>query len=375
MTTATSPEAATQPFDLATLVRSALRSTPGYAPAVIPPNAEGRQIKLDMNESPYGPSPKTKAAVASFVETNRYPDFEQLDLRIAIGRYIGRSAEQIICGAGLDDVLNTMFHALIEDGDEVIISEPTFGVYRALVSVYGGVTVNAPLSARFALDPEEVLSRVTGRTKVIVICSPNNPTGNILDPDSIETIVEHAPCLVAIDEAYAEFGGVSHLDLLDKYPNVAVFRTMSKFAGLAGMRVGYGVFPEAMMPYLRPVTPAFQNISMVSRVAAIASLSDLEHLEGVVSQIVDDRDSLSESMAAIPGVQPLPSATNFILAKLPVADAAPIVAELARRGVFVRHFARPELGIVDCLRVTVGTTDENQIFLDELTDIVNGLES
>ncbi len=375
MTIATSPETATQQFDPTKLVRSALRSTPGYAPAVIPPNAEGRQIKLDMNESPYGPSPKTKAAVASFVETNRYPDFEQHDLRVAIGQYVGRSADHIICGAGLDDVLNTVFHALIEDGDEVIISEPTFGVYRALVSVYGGVTVNAPLAANFSLEPGAVISRISSRTKVIVICSPNNPTGNVLDRDSIELIVESAPCLVAIDEAYAEFGGVSHLDLLDRYPNVAVFRTMSKFAGLAGMRVGYGVFPNSMMPYLRPVTPAFQNISMVSRAAAIASLDDLDFLQKQVGTIVRDRDVMSDSMAAIPGVQPLPSATNFILARLPIDDGGPVVRELARRGVFVRHFAKPELGIVDCLRVTVGTPEENQIFLDEITDIVTGLSS
>lgn len=354
------------------LVRASLRSAPSYIPATIPAEHPTRLIKLDMNESPYGPSPKARAALAAFAATNRYPDFEQQALRDAIGDYAGRPADQIICGAGLDDVLNTFMHAVIEPGDEVIISEPTFGVYRALISLYDGVTIDVPLTSDFELDAQRVLSSITDRTKFVIICTPNNPTGNALDRRAIEQIVAEAPCMVVIDEAYSEFAGTSHLGLMDLYPNVAIFRTMSKFAGLAGMRVGYGVFPAALMPFLAPVTPAFHNVSMASRVAAIASLDDLDYLNGVVAGIIDDRDRLTAELSAIAGVRPLPSSTNFLLVRLPVDDAEPVVAALAGRGVFVRHFPNPALGIRDCLRVTVGRTEENQIFIEELGGILAG---
>jgi histidinol-phosphate aminotransferase len=332
-------------------------------------------IKLDMNESPHGPSPKARAALDAFVDTNRYPDFEQFALREALGEYVGRPSSQIICGAGLDDVLNTFMHATIEPGDEVIISEPTFGVYRALISLYDGVTVDAPLTRHFELDADRVLSSVTERTKFIIICTPNNPTGNQLDPGVVEEIVAEAPCFVAIDEAYAEFAGSTHLVLMDGYPNVAIFRTMSKFAGLAGMRVGYGIFPAELMPFLAPATPAFHNVSMASRVAAIASLDDLDYLSGVVASINAERDRLGDQLESLPGVTPFPSSTNFLLVRLPLDDAGPVVAELARRGVFVRYFPNPSLGLRDCLRVTVGLPEENQVFVEELGDILTSVRN
>jgi histidinol-phosphate aminotransferase len=369
--TITEETLATPTFDASTIVRPSLRSTKPYVPATPLGQDSGRVIKLDMNESPYGPSPKAREALASFADTHRYPDFAQQELREALSQYVEMPAEQIVCGAGLDDVLNTLCHTVIDPGDEVIISEPTFGVYRLLVSLYDGVTVNVPLTEGFSLDPDRILEAISPRTKFIVICTPNNPTGNQLDTEAIERIAAEAPCLVAIDEAYAEFAGTSHIELMHRYPNVAIFRTMSKFAGLAGMRVGYGIMPESLIGPIQPVIPAFHNVSLASRVAAIASLADLPYLQGVVQQIVADRDHLAAELAKIPGVHPLSSATNFLLVRLPITDAAGVVEELARRGIYVRHFARPDLGLVDCLRVTVGTSKENAIFLEELKSILD----
>ena len=328
----------TQTWEPQRLVRESLRRTHAYTPAVVPSSPPSRIVKLDMNESPYGPSPKAKAALAAFTETNRYPDFEQWELREAIGRYVGRDPNSIICGAGLDDVLNTLIHAVVEPGTEVIISDPTFGVYRMLISLYDGVTVNVPLDEHFALRPDAILDAVTPATKLIIICTPNNPTGNVLDSMAIEQIVVGAPCMVAIDEAYAEFARASHLSLMDQYPNVAIFRTMSKFAGLAGMRVGYGVFQPELARLLAPVVPAFHNVAMPSRVAAIASLDDLDYLNGVIDRIVADRETLASNLAEIPGVEPLPSETNFLLVRLPGEKAASVIEELAEAGNL-----RPEL--------------------------------
>lgn len=363
-------EGRTVTFDAAALVRPAVRAIPGYIPSRAPGEQPARVIKLDMNESPHGPSPKARAALAAFTDTHRYPDFGATELREAVSKYIDAPAAQIVCGAGLDDVLNTLALTILDPGDEVIIHEPTFGVYRSLVAHYNGVTVDAPLTATFALDLDRVLGSITPRTKLIILCTPNNPTGNLLDPEAVERVVAAAPCLVAIDEAYAEFGAQSHRALMDRYPNVAILRTMSKFAGLAGMRVGYGIFPAALMPHLDRVTPPFHNLSAASSVAAIASLDDLDYLNGVVARIIADREALAANLREISGVEPLPSATNFLLVRLPVANAGPTVAELARRGIMVRHFGRPELGIGDCLRVTVGTTDENEMFLHALDDVL-----
>jgi histidinol-phosphate aminotransferase len=342
-----------------------------YVPAKAPAEPPQRLIRLDMNESSYGPSPKTRAALAAFTETHRYPDFNATVTRTALAGYLGVPIDNVVCGAGLDDVITTIMHLIIDPGDEVIISEPTFGVYRSLISLHGGVTVDAPLTEDYELDGDLILSSITDRTKLIIICSPNNPTGNILDLDTIIRIVAEAPCLVAIDEAYAEFAGISHLPLMESYNNVIILRTMSKFAGLAGMRVGYGVFPTDLLPHLQAAIPPFHNVTQASATAVAASIADLPYLQDLVQRIVADREILAANLRELPGVHPYPSTTNFLLVKLPVPDAAPVVKELANRGILVRSFPNPALGLTDCLRVTIGTTEENEIFLSELTDILS----
>lgn len=362
-------------FDPLQLVRESLRHSHAYTPSVIPDESPSRIIKLDMNESPYGPSPRTREALASFSETNRYPDFGQIELRQAIARYASCDADQIICGAGLDDVLNTLMHGTIGPGDEVIISDPTFGVYRMLISLYEGVTVNVPLADDFSLRPDAILDAISDRTKLIIICTPNNPTGNALDPAAIEQVIRLSGCLVAVDEAYAEFARTSCSGFLETYPNVAILRTLSKFAGLAGMRVGYGIFPIEIAPLFEPVVPAFHNVASASRVAAIAALDDLDYLGGVVDRIIADRDTLAANLAEIPGVEPLPSSTNFLLVRLPVDEAKPVIDELANRGIIVRNFPDHAYGLHQYLRVTVGTTADNDAFVSGLEDILSGMRS
>jgi histidinol-phosphate aminotransferase len=361
--------------DVAALVRPALRTAPTYVPARSEHHHDEhreRQIKLDMNESPYGPSPMTRAALSQFVLTNRYPSFTQEPLRAALADYLGVPVSRVFVGAGLDDVLLNLFTVLIDPGDEVIISEPTFGVYRALVGVRGGTTVDVPLTPRpdWNLDVPAILAAVTPRTKLIIVCNPNNPTGNLFSHEAVEELVAGAPCLVAIDEAYAEFAGTTVLPLMDRYSHVCILRTMSKWAGLAGMRVGYGAFPDALMPAIWSVAPSFCNISTAAEVAAIASIQDRDYLVAVVQRIIADRDALADRLRQIPGVEPFPSATNFLLVKLPVENAKPIVDGLAARGIHVRYFGDPGHNMLDCLRVSIGTAEENMLFADELEELL-----
>jgi histidinol-phosphate aminotransferase len=243
-------------------------------------------------------------------------------------------------------------------------------VYELLVRGHGGEAVNVPLQPDFSLDARGILDAIDERTKLVLICNPNNPTGNLFAPEMVEQVIAEAPCVVAIDEAYAEFAGASFLDRMDRYPNLAILRTLSKFAGLAGMRVGYGIFPESLMPYLLRVMPGFCNVSAAGAAAAIASLEDVEYNLNNVARIVADRDALAQRLREIPGVEPFPSATNFLLVRLPVANAGPVVRELGQRGVYVRHFGNPAFGIADCLRVSVGTPEDNAIFAGELADVL-----
>jgi histidinol-phosphate aminotransferase len=353
--------------DIESLIRPHLRAQPGYSPGASPAGSDNA-IRLDWNESPFPPSPKAQQALSDFTSGNRYPDIRQYELREALGQYIGAAAHRVMAGAGLDDVLNTLAMLVIEPGDEVVISDPTFGVYRSLFSHHGAVVRNVPLLSErdFELDDSSVLAEVGPRTKLIIVCNPNNPTGTLFPRDKVERIVTGATCLVAIDEAYAEFSDTAHLDLADSYEHVVVLRTMSKFAGLAGFRVGYGVFPETLMPWLWQVAPPFLNVSAVAVAVALASLQDLPLLENNVAAIVRGREELARDLSSIDGVVVFPSATNFLLVRLPVADAAPIVEALAAENVFVRHFANPALGLRDCLRVSVGTPAENEVFLDRL---------
>ncbi len=361
-------------FDPAKLVRPAIHHLPLYTRDGTPKEKPSREIRLDWNESPYGPSPKALAAVADVAIHNRYPEFDALQLREAIGQYAGAPAARIVAGAGLDNVLETLMYLLIESGDRVIISEPTFMVYEILVRGHGGEVINVPLLSDFSLDVPGILDAIDDRTKLVLICNPNNPTGNVFDREAIERVVANTPCLVAIDEAYAEFAGTTYLGLMDEHPNLAILRTLSKFAGLAGMRVGYGIFPESLMPYLLRVMPGFCNVSRAATAAAIASLQDEEYNRSIVARIIADRETLAAQLREIPGVEPLPSATNFLLVRLPVADAGPVVRELANRGVHVRRFGNPAFGLVDCLRVSIGSVADNEVFVNELESVLNAQE-
>lgn len=354
------------------VIRAHIQPTSTYSHG-ISPEPSSATVRLDWNESPFGLSPKAQAAYDQFRTGNRYPDFNQSRLIEALASYIGTSPDRVIAGAGLDDVFATTALTIIDVGDEVIISDPTFGVYRSLFGLHGAQIVNVPLGPApdFALPVDGIVGAINERTKLIIICNPNNPTGTLYSKPEIESIVTQAPCLVAIDEAYAEFSGVSHLDLADRYPNVILFRTMSKFAGLAGYRVGYGIFPHSILPWARRATPAFCNLSAISGTVALASLRDLDHLMANVRALVEERERLAKQLNQIDGVEVYRSFANFLLVALPMPDSTEIVSALADQDVFIRRFADPALGLANCVRVSVGSRRENDIFLARFSDALS----
>lgn len=360
-------------FDIRRSVRPHIAPAASYTPGVSPEN-DAKVARLDWNESPFPLTPRAQDALISYSTANRYPEYSQIQLREALAAYIGTSVERVFAGAGLDDVFNTLAMTIISLGDEVIISEPTFGVYRHMFSLHGASIVDVPLSRTngFELDGDGILAAITPKTRLVIICNPNNPTGNLFDPDVIERIVRESGVVVAIDEAYAEFSGINHLDLANRYDNIVLFRTLSKFAGLAGFRVGYGVFPEALIPYLQQTAPPFLNISALGAAVAIASLQDLDVLLGNTRWLVEERDRVAAAIAVLSGVTVFPSATNFLLFRLPVADAGETANHLAEHGVFVRRYANPELGLLDHLRTSIGSTRENNQLLATLSELFAG---
>jgi histidinol-phosphate aminotransferase len=358
-------------FDITSLVRPHITPAANYAPGVSPEN-DPTVARLDWNESPFPMTPGAQRVLNSYTTANRYPEYSQIRLREALAAYIGTSPGRIMAGAGLDDVFNTLAMTIINPGDEVVISEPTFGVYRHMFELHGARIVDVPLirDEGFHLDTDGILGAIVPKTKLVIICNPNNPTGNLFDPESIERIVGEVGTIVAIDEAYAEFSGISHLEFADRHSNVVLFRTLSKFAGLAGFRVGYGIFPEGLMPYIQQTAPPFLNISGLGAEVAIASLRDLPVLEQNRDWIVMERSRVANALIEIPGVSTYPSATNFILMKLPVPDASGVAAKLSGFRVFVRQYTDPALGLTDHLRASVGSERENNLLIATLKTVL-----
>lgn len=364
---------------IARLLRPDIAALEPYTP-VVPPDVLAerlglppeRIIKLDANENPYGPSPRARAALARAGDETPcpyaiYPDPDQGQLRAALARYTGQPPERIICGAGSDEIIDILMRALLQPGEAIIDCPPTFGMYAFDAGLAGARVVDVPRDAAFELDLEGVAEAAErSGAKLLFVAAPNNPTGNALARLAVERLLE-LPLLVVIDEAYAEFSGASVIDLVGRYPNLVVLRTFSKWAGLAGLRVGYGLVHEELIAHLWKIKQPY-NVNVAAQAAALASLDDLEHLRGNVARIVAERGRLDAALRALPGLHVYPSQANFILCRVGPASgrAAALKAALMRRGVLVRYYDKP--GLRDCIRISVGTPEQNDAALAALAE-------
>lgn len=324
-----------------------------------------RLVKLDANENPYGPSPKAARALADLATvdgpTGRlalaiYPDPNQGRLRAALSAYAGQPAERILCGAGADELIDLVLRLFIAPGDAVIDCPPTFGMYSFDTGVNGGRLITVPRRADFGLDIAAIEAAATAsQAKVLFLTSPNNPTGNLTPPDEIARLLR-LPLLVVVDEAYIEFaaqaGAAGVSAWVGQYENLAVLRTFSKWAGLAGMRVGYGLFPDWMAAQLWKIKQPY-NLSLGAETAAIAALDDLDYLRANIARIVAERGRLTAQLGEIGFLTPHPSQSNFVLCRVTSGDARELKLALERVGVLVRHYRTPLLR--DYIRISVGT--------------------
>ncbi len=311
-------------------------------------------VKLDANENPYGPAPSVPEALAQ-VHCSIYPDPFQTELRQALEDYLGVSRERLLLGNGSDELLELTARLLVEPGDEIIDHQPTFGMYTFLGSFCGARVVRVPRHDHYSIDLDATRKAVGPRTKVIFANTPNNPTGNSASEAEIRALLEMGP-VVVLDEAYAEYSGESFVGLTAEYENLVVMRTFSKWAGLAGLRIGYGVFPEWLMPYLWKVKQPY-NVNVAASAAALVSLRERDWLMEGVRKVVAERTRLIERLREeVDFLEPLPSQANFVLVRVTRGDARELKLCLERRGIFVRYFATPLLR--NFIRISVGRPED-----------------
>jgi histidinol-phosphate aminotransferase len=330
--------------------------------------------KLDANENPYGPSPKARQALASLAYTHIYPDPESRALRAGLAQFTGVSADYLLAGAGADELIDLLLRVLIEPGDSVLTCPPTFGMYPFDTLLNAGQVVDVPRMADFSLDIPGMQSVLRERApKVAFLTAPNNPDGRFPTDEEVQLLLD-SECLVVIDEAYIEFtqgGGRlgearSRIRQVAQRQNLVVLRTFSKWAGLAGLRVGYGAFPAWLMPVLWKAKQPY-NVSVAASSAALASLDDLEPLADNVAKIQAERSHLFDRLQSIPFLHPLPSEANFILCRVEGRDASRLKQDLAAHGVLVRHYTSALLQ--NYIRVSVGRPEDTDILIKLLMEV------
>ncbi len=327
-------------------------------------------IKLDANENPYGPSPKAIAAVQNLPFPHIYPDPESRKLRALLADFLQVPADQILCGAGADELIDLILRLVLEPGEAILNCPPTFGMYAFDTAINAGTVISVPRKADFSLDLDEIQAQVVkNRPKIMFITSPNNPNGGVISDKDLKRLLS-MPILIVLDEAYVDYAGpgASRMTWVEEYDNLIVLGTFSKWAGLAGLRVGYGAFPKELMPYLWTMKQPY-NINVAGDAAAIASLQDLDYLQANLQLLIDERERLSQKLSEIDYLEPLPTQSAFVLCNVTGdKQAADLKQTLADHGILVRHFNKP--GVSNMIRISVGKPEHTDKLIEVLKDLL-----
>ena len=343
-------------FELDKLLRDNIRKLVPYSSARDEFKGEA-EVFLDANENSLG-SPLTKWY-------NRYPDPMQWKVKEALSRIKGISPQHIFLGNGSDECIDVLYRAFCVPGkDNIIINPPTYGMYEVSAHINDIEVRRATLTDDFQLDLVHLENLVDANTKIIWICSPNNPTANSIDRQDVEVVLNNFPGLVVVDEAYINFSRHrSFIQELPDYPNLVVMQTMSKAWGLAGLRLGMAFASEAIIEVFNKVKPPY-NINQATQELALKALEETEQVNDMIRALVTMRGQLEQQLATLPVVVKIfPSDANFLLVK--VTDAAAVYHYLLEKGIVVRDRSKVEL-CQGCLRITVGTEEENKDLLEAL---------
>lgn len=358
-------------------VRQHLGSLPAYTPIEpfeVLSARIGREpsqiVKLDANENPYGPLPVVREALGSLDFPHIYPDPESRALRRSLATFTGVPEEYLLAGSGADELIDLLMRVFLEPGECVLSCPPTFGMYSFDAELNAARCIEIPRHADFSLDFDSIRFAVEEyRPKLFFVTSPNNPDGSVIAPDVMDQLLT-LPMLIVLDEAYIEFAGgnlgaqLSRIREVPTRENLIVLRTFSKWAGLAGLRVGYGAFPKWLMPILwRSKQP--YNVNVAASIAAQVSLEHVDQLKEIVEGLKNERERLYTELQKIAYLKPYPTKSNFILCQVTGRDAAELKSRLAQEyGIFIRYFNKPRLR--DNIRISVGRPQDTDILVDAL---------
>lgn len=316
-------------------------------------------IKLNSNENPLGPSPKAvDCIIRNATCISEYPNAR--NLRESIAEYVGFPSKNIILGNGSDDIVDTITRMFIDKGDEVIIPIPTFPLYEIITKLNGGIPRFIRRDEDFNIPIDNLLSSINKNTKIIFLCSPNNPTGNITTEESIRMLLDLDIVLI-LDEAYVEFAGSSLVHLAREYENLVVVRTFSKAFGLAGLRVGYAIVPVWLASAYMRVSMPF-SLNQLGIFAAIGALQDKTHLDKTIKLVKEGREFLLNHIK----FKTYPSEANFVLVDVSPWRSRDITQRLMAKGILVRDCSPIRGSGNHFIRVSVGKVDENREFVESL---------
>ena len=358
-------------------IRTHLESLPPYAPIEpfeVLSARLGREpsqiVKLDANENPYGILPAVRKALAEMDFPHIYPDPESRALRKSLSAFTGVDEEYLLAGSGADELLDLLMRVFLEPGERILSCPPTFGMYPFDAELNAAACIEVPRKADFSLDVPAIRKAVDEfKPKLLFVASPNNPDGSLIDSAALDELLS-LPLLVVLDEAYIEFAGenlgasLSRIREVPQRENLVVLRTFSKWAGLAGLRVGYGAFPKRLMPILWKSKQPY-NVNVAASVAAQAALANVDELAKVVELLKAERTKLLAQLQNIPYLKPYPTQSNFILCQVNGRNAAELKSRLAEEhGVFIRYFNKP--GLRENIRISVGRPSDTETLLKAL---------
>lgn len=328
-------------------------------------------VKLDANENPYGSAPKAVEHIKSGAFFHIYPDPSATQLVEALGDYLDMPTDHLIAGMGADELIDLVLRVVLERGDVVIDCPPSFGMYPFSTVVNQGKYVAVSRHADFALDCDAIEKAVhdNPQSKVLFLCSPNNPNGSVIADDVLRRLLQ-LPLLVVLDEAYVEFSAVnghkSRIDWVLQYDNLIVLRTFSKIAGLAGLRIGYGAFPEWIIPHIMKIKQPY-NVNVAANLAALGALADQAWLEQCATKLVEERGRMVQRLAQFEWLRPYPSQSNFVLFRVLNQNAHTLKQQLEQYGILVRYFAKE--GVDNCIRISVGKPEDTERLVNALETI------
>lgn len=334
-------------------------------------------IKLASNENPLGPSPKAIEAIRNeAANIHIYPDGNAADLRTELCKTYNLKPGNFLLGNGGEEIIKMIAQALINEGDEAIMAAPSFSLYEICVNHMGGKSIKIPLKDNFEHDFEAFVEAITPKTKIIFVCNPNNPTGNIMTKERIDWLVANIPdhVVLMLDEAYYEYAirndqYPQSLEILEKRPNTIILRTLSKVAGLAGIRVGYAISNEEMVGEMTKVKGVF-NVNRLAQVAAIAALNDPDHIEKTVNLNYESLQKIIDFCDAR-DLDFVPSNANFIFMNFKV-DSKVAFEKLLQRGLIMR----PGFlwGYETWARISSGSMEETEKFLAGLGEVLDEMK-